>query len=144
VATDPFDEFEGIELTEFAGRQLDGIRVINRMFFARLMAAIQNHLSAWSPGDEDPRHPIRHVKSISKECRHNVYRLKYEIHGLTDRRWRVFFALLSHRKPPVRLVLAVVDFVSQDQCYDNPSEKHRIEILKAIDEAVARGDTKRK
>lgn len=100
-------------------------------------------LIAWSPGDED-KLIIKHVKTVSDECSHNVYRLKYELHGLIERRWRVFFAFLNLRTPPVRLVLAVVDFESEQQCYDDPAQEHRIEIRQAIDEAIRHGETKKK
>jgi hypothetical protein len=144
VATDPFDESEGIKYTEFAMRALNGVRVGNPSIAAALMVAIQAHLSAWSPGDEDGD-VIRHAVLISKDCCHNVYRLKYERHGpLVERRWRVFFAFLPHRKPPARLVLAVVEFASHHQCYDDPSQPHRIEIRKAINERIARGETTKK
>ena len=143
MQTDPIDKFEGIEFTELAGRQLDAIRVRNPSLFAQLAGAIRANLRTWSPGDED-KMITRHVKSISDECHHNVYRLKYEIHGLSERRWRVFFMFLGLRRPPVRLVLAVVDFIDQQQCYDDPSQAHRVEIRRAVSEAVDRGETKKK
>ena len=143
MATDPFDEVDGIEFTELAGRQLKAERVSNPSIWARLGTAIRDHLTAWSPGGED-RVTIKHVKSVSDECQHNVYRFKYEIHGLIERRWRVFFVSLDRRTPPVRLVLAVVNFESEHQCYEDPTQPHRIEIRKAIDDAVRRGETKKK
>jgi hypothetical protein len=141
--TDPVDDSGGIEFTEFARRQLNAIRVINPSLWARLGQAISDNLIVWSPGEED-KLTIKHLKTVSDDCNHNVYRFKYELHGLTERRWRVFFTLLNLRKPPVRLVLAVVDFKNEQQCYDDPTQAHRIELRKAIDEAVLQGETKKK
>ena len=142
MPSDPFDEIEGIKFTEFAGRQLKAIRVSNPSLWARLGQAIADHLTAWSRGDED-KLTIKHVKAVSDACQHNVYRLKYEIHSFA-KRWRVFFVYLSERIPPVRLVLAVVDYESDAQCYDDPAQSHQIEIRKAIEDAVKRGETKKK
>lgn len=139
---DPHGESSGIDFTEFAGRKLEVIGLGNPSLLGRLMAAIEANLATWSPGDEHGL-AIKHVKSVSSECGHNVFRLKFELHGLVERRWRVFFAFFGSKRP-IRRVLAVVDFVTDEQCYDDPSQQHRAEIRKAIDQAVSSGETVKK
>lgn len=138
MSSDPHNEFEAIELTEEAGRQLDEIRQEDMALYARIMKEIQDRLAAWSPGD-DHRPIIKHVNEISKRCGRPVYRVKSPP---TIQKWRVFFTVLDGKRPPVRLVLAVVEYASEQQCYDDMAQEHMKTIRRRILEAGTRGEFK--
>jgi hypothetical protein len=134
------DEFEPIEFTEAAGRQLDAIRLSDSALFGRILRDIQLHLIAWSPGDED-RVVIKHVRKLSEKCQRKIYRLKSPP---TIQKWRVFFTYLDARRPAVRLVLSVIEYVSEEQCYDDMSQPHAVQIRRDVLAASTRGDFRRK
>jgi hypothetical protein len=137
---DVHDEYETIDFTELAGRQLDAIRQSNAALYARILKDIQTHLTSWSPGNEDQL-TIKHLRNISNVCQRNVYRLKSVP---TIQKWRVFFTYLDGRKPAVRLVVGVVEYVDQRQCYDDMAQPHVQEIRRRVLEASMRGEFKRR
>lgn len=137
---DIHDEFEAIDFTEGAARQLDAIRFSESGLYGRILRDIQQHLVAWSPGDEDGR-IIKHVRSVSSRCQRKIYRLKSPP---TIQTWRVFFTYLDARRPPVRLVLAVVQYVSEAQCYDDMNQPHMVQIRRDVLDASTRGEFKRR
>ena len=137
---DAYDEFESIEFSELAGRQLAEISNSDSALYGRILKDIQLHLTAWSPGDEDGN-IIKHAARVSRACAQRVYRLKSPP---TIQKWRVFFTFLDGRTPPVRLVMAFVEWMNNEQCYDDMSQPHIGEIRRCVLEAGMKGDYKRR
>ena len=141
MTSDAYDEFGAIDLSEDAGRQLDDIRRVDEALYGRIHQEILLRLTEWSPGDEDGEF-IKHVSKLSAKCGgRGIYRLKSP---QAIQKWRVFFTLLDGLRPAKRRVLAVVEFVDQQQCYDDMAQPHLKAIKRHVLDAGTRGYFKRR
>lgn len=124
VAVEQSEEFRG---------QLIKLAASDPELAGRIVEQIKFHVTEWSPGRED-KDLIKHVSVHSRAASWDVYRLKCKPE---IGEWRIFFFWLDVRA--ARCVAALVEWVSNQQCYNDPKQQHALQTRIAINRAVTEG-----